>query len=68
MLEAHKKQVPLKSYSLKMRIDYIQSNLEEQRKSYINGNINILTRITDRKVPCVYSYLSNNKKFKTFPV
>ena len=31
----NKKQVPLKSYSLEIRID-CQSNLEEQRKSQIN--------------------------------
>ena len=36
MLEANKKQVSLKSYALKIRIDSCQSNLEEQRKSYVN--------------------------------
>ena len=33
---------------------FCQSSLEEQRKSYINLNISILTRITDQKIQCVY--------------
>ena len=44
--EANKKQVSLKGYPLKIRID-----------SYRIDNINILTGITDQKIPCVYVHV-----------
>ena len=53
IIEANKKQVPLKSYFLKIRIDSVNQILRNKE--------NILTRITNQKFPCVYSCLSNNK-------
>ena len=35
---------------------FCQSNLEEQRKIYVNPSRNLLTRITDRRIPCVYTH------------
>ena len=40
---------------------------EEQRKSYITCNIIIMTRITNRNIPCVHSCLWNNKSRGTGP-
>ena len=54
MLEANKKQVPLKSHSLKIRIDSVNQILKNEEKVAQTSNINILTRITDQKIPCVY--------------
>ena len=63
MLEANKSQVPLKSYSLKIRIDFVNQILRNKENVIQTHNINILTRITDSKIPRVYySCLSNNKK------
>ena len=54
MLEANKKQVTLKSYSIKIRIDSVNQILRKKEKVTKTCNINILTRITDWKIPCVY--------------
>ena len=60
MLEANKKQVSLKGYSLKIRIDPVRQILWNKEKIKQIRNLNILTRITDRKIPCVYTRLSSN--------
>ena len=54
MLEANKKQIPLKSYSLKIRIDSVNQILKNKEKVTYTRNISIPTRITDQKIPCVY--------------
>ena len=54
MLEANKKQVRLKSYSVEMRTDSINQILKNKEKVTQTRNICILTRITDRKIQCVY--------------
>ena len=53
MLEASKKQVPLKSYFLERRIDSVNQILKNKE----TRNISILTRITDPKIQCVYIHL-----------
>ena len=58
MLEANKKQVPPKSYSLKIRIDYVNQILKNKEKVMQTRNINILTRIIDRKIPWIYTHVS----------
>ena len=55
MLEANKKQVPLKSCTLKIRIDSVNQILKNKER--VTRNINILTRITDRKIQCVYIHV-----------
>ena len=67
MLEATKKQVPLKSYPLKIRTGSVDQILRNKGKNEQTRNVNILIRITERKTPCVYSclsdkHLSKNKK------
>ena len=57
MLEANEKQVPLKSYSLKIRINSVNQILKNKEKVTQTRNINILTRITDRKIPFVYIHV-----------
>ena len=57
MLEANKKQVPLKSYSLKIRIDFVNQISKNKEKVTQTRIINIMTRITDRKIPCVYIHV-----------
>ena len=57
LLEANKKQVPLKSYSLKIRIDSVNQILKNKEKVMWTSSINILTRITDWKIPCVYIHV-----------
>ena len=57
MLEANKKHVSLKSYSLKIGINSV--NQIWRNKERVNLNINILTTITDQKIPCANSYLLN---------
>ena len=64
MLEVNKKQVPLRSYSLKIRIDSANQILKNKDKITQTLKINILTRIISRKIPCVYLCLSNNEKCK----
>ena len=60
VLEANKKQVPLKSHFLKIKTDSVSKMWgRKERKSYINPNLNILTIITDLKIPCVYLCLNN---------
>ena len=58
MLEANKKQVPPKSYSLKIRIDSVNQILKNKEKVMQTRNINILTRIIDRKIPWIYTLVS----------
>ena len=60
VLEANKKQVPLKSYSLKIRIGSVNQILKNKEKVTITCNINILTRITDLKIVCIYLCLPND--------
>ena len=50
MLEANKKQVPPESY------DSVNQILKNKEKVTLIRNINILTRIADRKIPCVYTH------------
>ena len=57
MLEVNKKQVPLKSYSLEIRIDSVNQILKNKEKVKWTRNISTLTRITDQKIPCVYIYV-----------
>ena len=57
VLEANKKQVPLKSYFLKIRIESVSQNVRNREKVTWSGKINILTRNTDQKIVCAYSYL-----------
>ena len=61
MLEVNKKQVSLKSYSLKIKTDCVSQILKNKEKVTYIHNVNILTRITDQKILCVYSCLLNNK-------
>ena len=57
VLEAHKKYVPLKSYYLKIRIDSVNQILRNKEKVIQAYNINILTEITDWKIPYVYIHV-----------
>ena len=50
MLAANKKQVPLKSYSLEIRIDSVNQILKNKEKNKQSSNISMLTRITDCRV------------------
>ena len=54
VLEANEKQVPLESYSLEIRIDSVNQILNNKEKVKYTRNIKLLTRITDRKILCVY--------------
>ena len=54
VLEANKKQVPLKSYSLEIRINSVNQILKNKGKVTQTHSIIILTRITDRNILCVY--------------
>ena len=62
MLEANKKQVPLKNYSLEIRIDSVNQILKNKEKVKQASTISMLTRITDRKIPCVYIYITLKKQ------
>ena len=53
MLEANKKQVPLKSYSLEIRINSVNQTLKNKEKVKKACNISMLSRITDWNIPCV---------------
>ena len=57
MLEANKIQVPLKSFSLKITIDSVNQILKNKEKFTETCDINILTRITDQKIPCLYNHV-----------
>ena len=57
MLEANKIQVLLKSFSLKIRIDSVNQILKNKEKVTETHDINILTRITDQKIPCLYNHV-----------
>ena len=57
MLEANKKQVPLKSCSLEIRIDSVNQVLRNKERLKQARNISMLTRITDGKIPCVYIHV-----------
>ena len=54
MLDANKKQIPLKSCSLEIRIHSVNQILKNKEKFKKTRNISMLTRITDRKISCVY--------------
>ena len=57
MLEANKKKDPLKSYYVKIRIHSVNQILKNKEKVTSNCNKNTLTRITDRKILCVYTHV-----------
>ena len=57
VLKASKKQVPLKSHYLRIRIDSVNQILKNKEKVKWAHNINIRTRITDQKILCVYIYV-----------
>ena len=56
VLEANKSKVLRKANSLKIRIDSVNQILKNKEKVRLTRNINILTRITDRKIPWVDVY------------
>ena len=56
VLDANKKQVPLKSYSLEIRIDSVNQILKNKEKVKYTQNISMLTWITDRRF-CVYIHV-----------
>ena len=61
----------MESYSEKLfsgiKNRFCQSNLEEQRKSYINRKISIQTRTTGRKIQCVYIHVYQTKNWGPGP-
>ena len=57
VLEANKKQVPLKSYSLEIRIDPVNQILKNKEKVIQTRNISIQTRIADWKIQCVCNHV-----------
>ena len=57
VLEANKKQVLLKSYFLERKIDSVNQILKNKEKVKWTRNISMLTRFTDRKIPCVYNHI-----------
>ena len=57
VLEANKKQVPLKSYSLEIRINSVNQIFKDKEKVTYTRNISILTTITDQKIQCVYIHV-----------
>ena len=57
LLEVNKEQIPQKSYSLEIWTDSANQILKNKEKVKQTHNINILTRITDRKIPCVYIHV-----------
>ena len=57
VLEANKIKVPLKSFSLNIRIDSVNQILKNKEKVTETRDINILTRITDQKIPCLYNHV-----------
>ena len=57
MLEANKKQVPLKSYSLEIKIHFVNQMLKNKEKVKLTHNISMLTRITDQKILYVYIHV-----------
>ena len=63
MLERNKKQVSPKSLSLKIRIDSVNKTLKNKEKVTQTRNINILTKITDWKIPCVYTQVCHTMKY-----
>ena len=65
VLEANKKQAPLKSYSPKMRAHFVNQVLKNKEKVTSTYHINIPTRVIGWKIPCVCLCLLNNKKSMT---
>ena len=57
VLEVNKKQVPLKSYSLEIRIDSVNQILKNKEKAKYTRNKSMLTKITDWEIPCVYIHV-----------
>ena len=62
VLEANKKQVPLKSYSLEIGINSVNQILKNKEKVKFTNNLSTLITITDWKIPCVYIYVYQIKK------
>ena len=62
VFEANKKQTPLRSCSMKIRIDYVNQILKNKEKVVQTLNINILTRITNWKIQSVYIYVYHMMK------
>ena len=58
-VEVNKKHVSLKSYSLNIRIDSVNQMMRSKEKVKQIGNVNIPNRITDGKILCICSCLSN---------
>ena len=56
MLEANKKHIAPKSYSL-IIIDSVNQILKNKEKVTQTHNLNLLTRITDRKIPSLYTHV-----------
>ena len=56
VLEANKKQVSPKIHSLKIRINSVNQILKKKEKVTQTCNINILIKITNRKIPYVYTH------------
>ena len=56
MLEANQKHIAPKSYSL-IIIDSVNQILKNKEKVTQTRNLNLLTRITDRKIPSVYTHV-----------
>ena len=56
MLEANKKHIAPKSYSL-IIIDSVNQILKNKEKVTQTHNLNLLTRITDRKIPSLYPHV-----------
>ena len=57
VLEANKKQVPPKNYSLEIRIDSVNQILKSKEKVKYTCDISMLTRITDWKILCVFIHV-----------
>ena len=57
MLEPNKKQVPLKSYSLEIRIDSVNQILKNKENVTQTRNTSVLTRITDQKILWVHIHV-----------
>ena len=51
------KQVPLKTYSLEIRINSVNQVLKNKEKVKQTCNLTMLTRIKDRKILCVYIHV-----------
>ena len=57
VLEANKKHIPLKRYSLEIRIDSVNKILRNKEKVKWTRNKGMLTRISDRNILCVFTHV-----------